>query len=225
MGEVPGHGRKSIIVFLGVVAVVMALTSILLPWYRVDLEQVLTSGEEPTPSSLVVYLTYLKADGPEALDLCVDYSSFDQLPSGTPGTAGLVDDVAWVLLMVMAASVLTGLLFIGQVLTDRGGLIAGWAAVALGVFAVAYTAVSLPDGLSGLEYLLGTHWFPIDGFTGTTWSVGIDAPPWREDWSWGPSSGWYMALSSTVLMTVVVLHRTMHLLRSLDQGKRWIGVL
>lgn len=225
MSVVPKPDRTSVVVFLSVVVLVMVCFSVIMPWYRVDLDLRTDLEAGVSTSALEVHMTYLRIDEPGIADIGIPYSYADVLQADLTGESWGIADVIEIMMALLVVWVILGVLFVGQCLTGRGGLVAGWATVFLGVLSVTYLAMSLPDALSGTESWLGTSSFPPEGFTGTTWMLGIDAPPWREDWSWGPSAGWYLAVSACSIQAGTVFYRTVTVLRSIGEGKGWIGAI
>jgi hypothetical protein len=175
-------------VVLTILALVLVIFSLTLPWYRVSLAWVSDSGHAYDDTA-VFSLTYFDDDGHSMRDYDYYYSSV-----GSLFKLNMIIIVLWALLaMIYVATIIPSAT--NSTMGRKDGLVMGWVMVVMGlspalIFAALIAGSYNTDSTSSIPSFAGT-----DGLS-----------------EWGPKAGWYLALLGGAVQIIAVLSRNVPIL-------------
>jgi hypothetical protein len=166
---------------LMILSVVLALSSLFLPWFEYNRVWTTDSGTDGT-DYYTIYRNFLVFDGRDGTTLEVYYEDDSDMK--------YMMNVIGVLMVLWAV---LGLGFVYSILRDDAalGILTGTLIAFIGGFALYFFSSTIMNKAPELKYAMVDDDLWI-------WGSGIDQ--WYDDvWSWGPSSGWYALLSALIL--------------------------
>jgi hypothetical protein len=226
---------RTLCLVLTLVAVIFAATSIILPWWSVQLSseaRAILNSDFRVDYNLLKTATGTSSENNETAAVSLTNSNMTNAES----SSFMVMDVA---LWFVAGGVVLSIPMIIATITPRIGkhmryiVVIGFLSAALLFMSTVYFASELPPAVSSLSTLapidFPTDWTrldPKDIVSAWGSKAGVAGSPladWLKSgnfWVWQPSTGWYLTFSASLLMALASL--TLHLIH--EQEKR-IGLI
>jgi len=182
--------RRGNVIFLTATALVLVTLSLNSPW--LGLTQTLTVKD----------ISGLPVVSNNHWGLHMDYYTVNSNPSSGYGQKNALASLMSLEQDVMLSWLVLGLAFLGLTLVNSRWLciIVGLIMVGAMALAVAVFAMNVAGAVNDSNANGGLPWFPhLDNFFGSTnwYDIGV--------LSWGPTSGWFLALGAGVMQAVALL--------------------